>query len=78
MFGILKSKGIAALFAQTALAIPDNLKEPFFATARDVLYADGQITGEENTYKEIMCKAASIDTARAQARVAVLAAKNRA
>jgi tellurite resistance protein len=78
VFGVLKAEGIAGLFARSALAIPEDMHEPFFATACDVLYADGQITAEETKYMEIMCKVLSVDPARAQAMVAVLAVKNRA
>lgn len=78
VFAILKSDGIASLFAQSALAIPADMREPFFATACDVLYADGQITEAETKYMDIMCKVLEIDPARAQAMVSVLAVKNRA
>jgi tellurite resistance protein len=78
VFAVLKAEGIAGLFAQSAIAIPQEKREPFFTVACDVLFADGQVTSEETKFMEIMTKVLSIDPARAQSIVAVMAIKNQA
>jgi tellurite resistance protein len=78
VFALLKEGGVGELFASAAAAVPAELREPFFATACDILFADGQVTAEETKYMEILCRALQIDPGRAQSMVQVLAVKNRA
>jgi prepilin-type processing-associated H-X9-DG protein len=78
VFAILRDRGIVELFKASALAIPAELREPAFAAACDILFADGHVTEAETKYKELMCAVLEVDMNRAQTIVSVMAIKNRA
>ncbi|HWG89349.1 MAG TPA: tellurite resistance TerB family protein [Candidatus Thermoplasmatota archaeon] len=71
-----RSKGVPELLAQSAEAVPKELKTTAFAVAADLLFADGSVDASERKFLETIQKSLGVDDAMALKIVEVVQIKN--
>lgn len=76
LFGILKRNGASQLLAQSARALPRELRQAAFAVVADLIFADGSVEDEEKALLEQMQAALEIPNELAMQIVQVMSIKN--
>lgn len=76
LFGILKRNGASQLLAQSARALPRELRQAAFAVVTDLIFADGSVEDEEKALLEQMQAALEIPEELAMQIVQVMGIKN--
>lgn len=77
LIGILKRKGLRTLLHNCAEALPDSLHETAFATAVDIVLADGVVEAEEQEFLEDLQRILDISGDQALDIVEVMIIKNK-
>ncbi len=77
LFGILRREGQATLFQSAKVSLPDELQEPAFAIATDLILADGVVTAQEQDFLQQLHCALGIPEETAQKITEVMMIKNR-
>ena len=74
---ILKREGLDKLMSRSAQALPDELKEPAFANACDLVLADGTVEDEERAVVDRLQRLLGVSGDMALTIVDVMIIKNR-
>jgi hypothetical protein len=77
LFGILRREGQATLFHSAKNSLPDELQEPAFAIATDLILADGVVTAQEQDFLQQVHCALGISEETAMKITEVMMIKNR-
>lgn len=76
LFGILKRNGASQLLAQSACALPPELRQAAFAVVADLIFSDGSVEDTERSLLEQMQEALEIPIDLALQIVQVMSIKN--
>ncbi len=77
LIGYLKKHGADWLLGKAVAALPDELRETAFATAADLIFADGSVESSEQELVEKLQKSLQIPDELALKIVEVISIKNR-
>lgn len=77
LFSLLRNQGSTFLLSKAVETLPVKLRETAFATATDLVFADGRIEEEERAILENLISSLHIDPDLALKIVEVIAIKNR-
>jgi hypothetical protein len=77
LFGILRREGLTTLFNSAKSSLPDELQEPAFAVATDLILADGVVTEQEQDFLNQLHCALGIPAETAMKITEVMMIKNR-
>jgi hypothetical protein len=77
LFGILRREGLTTLFNSAKSSLPDELQEPAFAVATDLILADGVATEQEQDFLRQLHCALGIPAETAMKITEVMMIKNR-
>lgn len=77
LLGIMERQGVNALLNAAVATLPHDLQETAFAVATDIVLADGEVTEEEETLLNNLCRALEISEEIAVKIIDVMLIKNR-
>jgi hypothetical protein len=77
LFGILRREGFATLFNTARISLPNELQEPAFAVATDLILSDGMVTAQEQDFLDQLHAALGISKETALKIIEVMMIKNR-
>ncbi|NJL89676.1 MAG: tellurite resistance TerB family protein [Coleofasciculaceae cyanobacterium SM2_1_6] len=77
LLGILKRKGLGSLVDAAKKSLPYEMRESAFAVATDLIFADGMVTDDEQSFLNQLYEALEIKPEVALNIVQVMAIKNR-
>jgi tellurite resistance protein len=77
LMGIMQREGLDALFNAATTALPHDLTETAFAIATDIVLADGEVTEEEETLLNDLCRVLEVPEETAIKIIDVMLIKNK-